>query len=451
MGKPDFGYSPGEKIAIKVNLVMGLAGGKDNASCPGPTPQVLNSLLKGLIDEVHVPGELITIYDASARIPDYILTPFRNSSNPEFKKIKFVGNPKYITSARYLPAEADMNAKIYFADTSVTDIYLVKSLTEADYVINLANMKGHTLAGVTFCAKNLYGSIFIPAAVATVSYGDGFGPKNTDANGGLHKCIAAHDYQEANIGFFPQRAMGTYNYLVDLLGHPEVYNKTMLYLVDGLYAGKQQNQMDKFSTFNNHFTASIFMSQDPIALESVCLDFLRSESICAVNVYGNVDNYLHEAALADNPPSGMIYNPGGGNSHIQSLGVHEHWNNFTDKQYSKNQGKVNGIELVTYKYPYEGTNTALSKNYKNNASFKNFPNPFSESTTIAYSVGKPCLIDISIFNDSGKLIETLVHKRCLPGEYQFVWNATNMAPGVYHCRMKTAGSEIRTIRLTKIK
>ncbi len=40
-GKPDVGYSSGEKIAIKVNLVMGLAGGTDNATCPGPTPQLL--------------------------------------------------------------------------------------------------------------------------------------------------------------------------------------------------------------------------------------------------------------------------------------------------------------------------------------------------------------------------------------------------------------------------
>jgi hypothetical protein len=451
MGKPDFGYSPGEKIAIKVNLVMGLAGGKDNASCPGPSPQVLTALLKGLIEEVHVPGELITIYDASARIPDYIMKPFKNNSNPEFQKIKFVGNPKYVTASRYLPVEADMNSKIYFADTSVTDVYLVKSLTEADYVINLANLKGHTLAGVTFCAKNLYGSIFIPAAVTTVTYGDGFGPKNSDANGGLHKCIAAHDYQEANIGFFPQRANGTYNYLVDLLGHPEVYNKTILYIVDGLYGGKQQNQMDKFTTFNNHYTASIFMSQDPIALESVCLDFLRSEPICAVNVYGNVDNYLHEAALAGNPPSGTVYNPGGGSSHLQSLGVHEHWNSFADKQYSKNLGRENGIELVTYKYPYEETNTALSKTSESTAYFKNYPNPFSETTTIAYSVEKTALIEIGIYNDSGKLIETLMHKHCNTGHYQIVWNAANMAPGKYHCRIKSNESEMRTISLLKIK
>ncbi len=269
---------------------------------------------------MNIPGDRITVYDASARIPDYIMNPFKNNSNPELKKVRFVGNPKYVTDNRYLPAEADMNAKIHFADTSVTDVYFVKTLTEADYFINLGNMKGHTMAGVTFCAKNLYGSIFIPAAVGTVSYGDGFGPNNIDAQNGLHKFAAVHDFQDGNVGPFPARQMGTYNYLVDLLGYPDVYDKTMLYIVDGLYAGKQQNQLDKFSIFENHYAASVFLSQDPVALESVCLDFLRSEPVCAINVNGNVDNYLHEAALADNPPSGMVYNPGNRVDHFAKSG-----------------------------------------------------------------------------------------------------------------------------------
>ncbi len=31
---------------------------------------------------------------------------------------------------------------------------------------------------------------------------------------------------------------------------------------------------------------------------------------------------------------------------MRSLGVHEHWNNPIDKQYSRNLGRTNGIELV---------------------------------------------------------------------------------------------------------
>jgi hypothetical protein len=448
-GKPDFGYSSGEKIAIKVNLVMGLAGQQDQASCPGPSPQLLKALLQSLIEDAHVPGQLITVYDASARIPDYIMNPFKNNINPEIQKVRFVGNPKYVTNSRYLPAEADMNARIYFADTSVTDVYWVKTLTEADYFINLGNMKGHTMAGVTFCAKNLYGSIFIPAAVETVSYGDGFGPKNIDDHGGLHKCAAVHDFQDGNVGYFPARQMGTYNYLVDLLGYPDVYDKTLVYIVDGLYAGKQQNQLDKFTTFNNHYAASILMSQDPVALESVCLDFLWSEPVCAVNVYGNVDNYLHEAALADNPPSGMIYNPGAREEHLQSLGVHEHWNNSTDKQYTKNLGTGEGIELMLYEYPYESTPTSLSKTLNNIGSFKNYPNPFSRSTTIEYAIVKSTTIEICIFDNSGKCIETIVKENNDPGLYQLVWNATNKPAGVYLCRIRTLENEISTISLLK--
>ena len=32
---------------------------------------------------------------------------------------------------------------------------------------------------------------------------------------------------------------------------------------------------------------------------------------------------------------------------MESLGVHEHWNNSVDKQYSRNLGTDNGIELIS--------------------------------------------------------------------------------------------------------
>jgi hypothetical protein len=59
-----------------------------------------------------------------------------------------------------------------------------------------------------------------------------------------------------------------------------------------------------------------------------------------------VDNYLHEAALAHDPPSEAFYDPEGDGTRLASLGVHEHWNNDTDKQYSRNLGTGEGIELV---------------------------------------------------------------------------------------------------------
>jgi hypothetical protein len=83
----------------------------------------------------------------------------------------------------------------------------------------------------------------------------------------------------------------------------------------------------------------------------VAVDFLRSEPRLEGVVTGHVDNYLHEAALADRPPSGTVYDPNGDGTRLASLGVHEHWNNPAEKKYSRNLGKSEGIELVAREIP----------------------------------------------------------------------------------------------------
>jgi hypothetical protein len=88
-----------------------------------------------------------------------------------------------------------------------------------------------------------------------------------------------------------------------------------------------------------------------VAIDSVAVDFLRNEPNVEGSVTGHVDNYLHEAALAGKPPSGTVYDPDGDGARLSSLGVHEHWNNATDKKYSRNLGKSEGIELVAREIP----------------------------------------------------------------------------------------------------
>jgi gluconolactonase len=81
----------------------------------------------------------------------------------------------------------------------------------------------------------------------------------------------------------------------------------------------------------------------------VGVDILQAES--ALDKYtrkGGADDYLHEAALAGDPPSGTFYDPdhAGNVVRLASLGVHEHWNSPTARQYSRNLGRNEGIELV---------------------------------------------------------------------------------------------------------
>ena len=145
--------------------------------------------------------------------------------------------------------------------------------------------------------------------------------------------------------------MGSYNCLVNLNGHKELGGKTFLYMVDALYpATFQSGPVTKFAAFDNDWFSSILVSQDMIAIDSVGLDFLRDEQQLnpnVTNVTGNPDNYLHEAAMADKPPSGTKYDPEGDGTLLESLGVHEHWNNPKDRKYSRNLGTGKGIELIS--------------------------------------------------------------------------------------------------------
>jgi len=130
---------------------------------------------------------------------------------------------------------------------------------------------------------------------------------------------------------------------VDMFGNKNVNGKTVLNIIDGLYSGDRWNSQPHkwaLAPFNGHWPSSFFASQDPVALESVGIDFLRSE----MPLIKNGDRHLHEAALANNPPSGTVYKPDG--VRLESLGVQEYWNNAQDKQYSRNLGTGKGIELV---------------------------------------------------------------------------------------------------------
>ncbi|MBG0858697.1 MAG: hypothetical protein IQL11_04280 [Bacteroidales bacterium] len=104
--------------------------------------------------------------------------------------------------------------------------------------------------------------------------------------------------------------------------------------------------------FNNHWSSSLLLSLDPVAIESVAFDFLRTEFTNPEHTFPyisdpGVDDYLHQTANSGNWPKGIVYAPNGDGVAIpKSLGVHEHWNNPVDKQYSRNLGTGEGIELV---------------------------------------------------------------------------------------------------------
>ncbi|MBW8041554.1 MAG: DUF362 domain-containing protein [Planctomycetes bacterium] len=337
-GKGRAGYKKGEKIVIKVNFVgfIRVHGGVnvDNYNLEtkrdymNTSPQMLIALLRQLVNTVGVKESDIAIFDSLAYFANEYYDMFRREF-PNLRCIDHTGKfGRILTKQSSVPLYWSCNPKVDKQD------YAPVCFAEADYIINFANLKAHTGAGVTLCAKNHYGS--------------------------LVRWPVEKGYFDMHKDAFAKKE-GNYRPLVDLMGHSHIGGKTVLYLIDGLYCGIHPIDMEKEPRrwksypFGGDWTSSLLASQDPVAIDSVGFDFLREEYEEHPRKLG-VDDFLHEAALADNPPSGTFYDPdhSGDVKRLTSLGVHEHWNNPKDKKYSRNLGTGKGIDLVAITPTGEG-------------------------------------------------------------------------------------------------
>ena len=377
----DTGYKSGEAIFIKINqgCTWALNGypydpatqskGWGGIGVTEATPQFVLELLYQLVEVAGVPQENIYIGDPGKYI---------------YKHNMDVWGAAY-PYVNYICEEADgglfqksspTNDPVFnYSDNGVVmpdaEPYTYYEVTDADYLINVANLKMHLRAGVSLTAKNHFG---------TQRQRSDIGATN------LHPGTLQGDIAANNLGW------GKYRVLVDLMGNEFMGDNTMLFLVDGLTGGGAHENKPPVKYVSDIFNVeghaggdwanSIFASQDEVALESVCQDILRaewdgknkhsSENNENENApwWEGVDDHLHQAADPANWPAEIERRDSKGkviemvlfegyfpnldsDEPIKSLGVHEHWNNATDRKYSRNlnpkEGK--GIELVMAEAP----------------------------------------------------------------------------------------------------
>lgn len=327
-------YTEGEKIFIKMNFVGGhrprlndehsrIEHGRYGNS--QSTPQVGMAILRQLINDCGIPQEHIFIGDPSKNI-------YKNTWDlwtSEFPDVNYIA--QYGEMGRIKATTGQVPTIFYSDNGSVMDSphdYLCSALEEADYLINIAALKGHAVAGITLNAKNHFGSRMEGGASH------------------LHPGLVGYDNNSTGYG--------KYRTQVDLMGHQMLGENTLLFLIDGLYAGPDANlQPDKWKMypFSNDWTSSIFVSQDGVAIEAVCYDFLRTEYTAENSEYPypqmeGTEDYLLQAADSSYWPEGLIYDPENDGIAMQSMGVYEQWNNAYDMDYSRNLGTGNGIELI---------------------------------------------------------------------------------------------------------
>jgi hypothetical protein len=65
----------------------------------------------------------------------------------------------------------------------------------------------------------------------------------------------------------------------------------------------------------------------------------------------------------------------------------------------------------------------------------NYPNPFTEKTTLRFLVSAPETISITIYNSQGQKVRQLLTANFEPGEHQVDFIPENLPEGIYYCRL----------------
>ena len=273
-------YSSGDKIGIKINLNGYRFQTQDNHIHINALIEVVDSVIGGLVS-LGIPQSDIYVFDASRIIPS-----LRYQSRTLYPQVNFLG----MNDVNFNVGAPNEEVHFTHGDLSGVTKYLADVVVNSQHLINIPIMKEHC-TGISGTFKNHFGSVNEPIDV-------------------LHSCMQASENSP----------------LVDIYLNPHIRDKTRLIVGDGLFGMSLNDGVcgsgvpHPWSTFNDISPNSLFFSVDPVALDSVMLDYVLAERD-AHGLWSHPHDHLHCA-------------------HSSGLGIHEH---------RDEQGQYDQIDFVDVK------------------------------------------------------------------------------------------------------
>ena len=115
-----------------------------------------------------------------------------------------------------------------------------------------------------------------------------------------------------------------------------------------------------------------------------------------------------------------------------------------------------GPDWQSFYWIFQGFSTGINNSIKKEqipstkALLHNYPNPFNSSTFIKFHLPESDNVILKIYNLLGKEIQTITNGYLNAGDYVFSWDASDMATGLYLCKLET-GTFSKTIKILLIK
>jgi uncharacterized protein (DUF362 family) len=400
-------FSKGKKVAIKINLTGG-SGNAGSSKLGGYTiteamwthPAVLQGVGQFIIDAGVNPTDLYIVdsfWDSTWQNPGSTV-PFGPLDRFGYRAVQQALGCNVVdlsdTTAANIAAVSTGSS--YYNFSSLT---MNKLLQAVDVYVSIPKLKHHSAAGFTCALKNQVG--IVPKSLYTITNDNG-------RRGALHHSI----YTGAEWTYLPRT-------ICDLNAARPVH----LAVVDGIKnsTGGEGSWCANFVPCSKH---ALLAGLDPVATDSIGAKIMGLDP--------EAELFPLPAPMTDGTATSST-----ADNHLHLL----NGKGVGTNQLGEIQPVGDGTNLVT---SVRNAFTPLRPSEFQLCS--NFPNPFNPSTMIVFYMPHDEFVSLTVYDITGRAVETLVEGQVPAGEHRLQWSADGLASGVYLCRMQTKGYS-KTIKL----
>ncbi|MEJ2544291.1 MAG: T9SS type A sorting domain-containing protein, partial [Calditrichaceae bacterium] len=216
--------------------------------------------------------------------------------------------------------------------------------------------------------------------------------------------------------------------------------------------GKWYNQLPDFADTDNLFTTQLAVVK-AYALATVDTSYRSPLTSWRQPTNPEATNFVH----ADFPiPIDLSYT----DSDLKTAGLggfplgdlnwfpteYETWKAQKADEYAYIAGVLDGSITI----PPVGIQTTQQEPPRKFRLQQNYPNPFNPKTVINFTIPKAGKVTLKVYNSLGQQITTLVNKKLGAGQYEYTFNASNLASGIYVYRLE-AGKFVHQNKMILIK
>lgn len=267
---------------------------------------------------------------------------------------------------------------------------------------------------------NLYNSGLGSVFVQSIGVKDNYIFAGTRANGISRSLNEAQQWEVVNSGLNSLDVLGFCTYNNGIFAYTDNDGGT-----SGIYRSTNYGNSWEFKGLTNKDIRSV------VNIDNVIFALVYDEGIYRSLDNGESWNIVNEGLTNLKAKHMIKYN-----NYLYFFA--ESVNSLDKPAWKRQANEIIGIEQINSEVPNK---FVLNQNY---------PNPFNPTTNISFDIKTSGNVKLTVFNQLGQFVETLVDQDLAPGSYKTDWNAANYPSGVYFYKLETEGM-VQTKRMILVK